>query len=181
MSEGIDLPRVSRGTVLDEAARAARLDLAAPQILAAVRDERDPIVVQATLAALLWEALPQASWVGFYRRVGPSTLAVGPYQGPMGCLYIDFARGVCGACARTRTAQLVPDVREFPGHIACDDATLSELVLPVLDGRGIVQAVLDLDSHTLAAFSPGEQFRLERLVRAAFHASIAWPATASTP
>ena len=190
MSEGIDLPHVTRGTLQDAEARAARLDRAAPQILAAVDGERDPIVVQATLAALLWEALPHASWVGFYRRVGPTTLAVGPYQGPMGCLRIELARGVCGACARTKTTQLVPDVRAFPGHIACDDATLSELVLPVFDARGDVQAVLDLDSHHLDAFSVGEQTRLESLLAAAFRAcafelvgdgpSEARPAGAST-
>jgi L-methionine (R)-S-oxide reductase len=173
MSEGIDLPPVARGTLLSASDRASRLDLAAPQILAAVHGERDPIVVQATLAALLWETLAQASWVGFYRRVGEATLSVGPYQGPMGCLHIDFARGVCGACARTRAAVRVPDVREFPGHIACDDATRSELVLPVL-GRGELRAVLDLDSHLLDAFSEGEQPKLEALLAAAFDDRVAW-------
>src|SRR5581483_9689012 len=141
-----------------------RLDAAVPQILAALDGERDPIVVQATLAALLWDALPQASWVGFYRRVGPTSLAVGPYQGPMGCLRIEFDRGVCGACARTKAPQRVADVRRFEGHIACDDATLSELVLPVLDGAGALQAVLDLDSRHLDAFSGAEQERLEGLL-----------------
>src|SRR6185295_996515 len=95
MSEGIDLPAVPRGTLLSEAERAARVDAAAPQILAAVEGESDPIVVQATLACLLWETLPQASWVGFYRRVRAGELAVGPYQGTMGCLRIALERGVC--------------------------------------------------------------------------------------
>jgi GAF domain-containing protein len=181
MSEGIDLPRVARGTLLSEAERAARLDLASPQILAAVAGEGDPIVVQSTLVALLWETLAQASWVGFYRRVAEAQLSVGPYQGPMGCLHIDFSRGVCGACARTRAPQLVPDVRAFPDHIACDDATLSELVLPVLGGRaGDVQAVLDLDSRSLAAFSLAEQRALESLLARAF-AGVAWPPFAQGP
>jgi L-methionine (R)-S-oxide reductase len=173
MREGIDLPPIPRGTVLSEHDRAWRLELAAPQILAAVHGERDPIVVEATLAALLWETLGQASWVGFYRRVGEATLSVGPYQGPMGCLHIDFARGVCGACARTRAPVRVPDVRAFPGHIACDDATMSELVLPVLGG-GELRAVLDLDSHLLDAFSDGEQRKLEALLEAAFDARLVW-------
>ena len=167
MSEGIDLPPASRGALLSLGERAERIDRACPQILAAVSGERDPIVVQATLAALLWETLPHASWVGFYRRVGPSELAVGPYQGPMGCLRIDFVRGVCGACARTGRPVRVPDVRAFPGHIACDDATLSELVLPVLDREREVRAVLDLDSRTLDAFSEAEQEKLETLLAAA--------------
>ncbi len=174
MSEGIDLPHVARGTVLPEGERVARLDLATPQILAAVHGEHDPIVVQSTLASLLWDALPQASWVGFYRRTGVRMLSVGPYQGPMGCLHIDFDRGVCGACARTASVQLVSDVRDFPGHIACDDATLSELVLPVF-GREIVQAVLDLDARTVAAFSPAEAVRLEKLLAEAFDAHVRWP------
>ena len=89
--------------------------------------ERDEIALEATLACLLWEALPQANWCGFYRRVGERMLAVGPYQGGMGCLRTPFERGVCGAAARTGQVQLVPDVHAFPGHIACDDATRSEL------------------------------------------------------
>jgi GAF domain-containing protein len=177
MSEGIDLPRVTRGALLPEPERLTRLDRASPQILAAVAGERDPIVVQATLAALLWETFAQASWVGFYRRVAPTALAVGPYQGPMGCLHIELARGVCGACARTGQTQLVPDVRDFPGHIACNDATLSELVVPVFGAVGAgreVHAVLDLDSHALAAFSEPEAARLEALLASAFDRRIAW-------
>jgi GAF domain-containing protein len=176
MSEGIDLPAVARGELLPEAQRIARIDRATPQILAAVEGERDPVVVEATIAALLWETLPHASWVGFYRRVAAAKLSVGPYQGPMGCLHIDFARGVCGACARTGKPQRVPDVRVFPDHIACDDATLSELVLPVLLA-GDVKAVLDLDSRSLAAFSAGEEEKLAALLASAFHDGIAWPAT----
>jgi GAF domain-containing protein len=174
MSEGIDLPTVTRGTKLPEGEKLARIADAAPQILAAVAGERDPIVVQATLASLLWETLPHASWVGFYRRVAPRELAVGPYQGPAGCLRIAFERGVCGACARTKEPQLVADVREFPGHIACDDATLSELVLPVF-GRGEIEAVLDLDSHMLSAFSRGECDALTSLLARAFDERIDWP------
>jgi GAF domain-containing protein len=167
MSEGIALPFVARGTLLPEAQRLERLALAAPQVIAVLEGETDLVALQSTLAALLWQALPQASWAGFYRRIGPTTLAVGPYQGPMGCLRIDFARGVCGACARTGEPQLVPDVTAFPGHIACDDETKSELVLPVVI-KGRLEAVLDLDSHQLSAFSLSEQRALTDLVRTVF-------------
>jgi GAF domain-containing protein len=174
MSEGIDLPHVARGTVLPEDERVARLGYAAPQILAAIAGEHDPIVVQSTLASLLWDAMPQASWCGFYRRTGERMLSVGPYQGPMGCLHIEFDRGVCGACARTASVQLVPDVRAFPGHIACDDATLSELVLPVLGHDGVVHAVLDLDARQLAAFSAAEAVILEELLADSFDVHVRW-------
>jgi GAF domain-containing protein len=176
VSEGIDLPELARGSLLPEAERVARLDLALPQILAAVEGESDAIVVQATLACLLWEAMPQTSWCGFYRRVGEKMLAVGPYQGTMGCLRIAFDRGVCGAAARTKTAQLVHDIRKRDDHIACDDATLSELVLPVFAPGSIVQAVLDLDARMVGGFSAAESARLESLLAKAFGPAVEWPA-----
>lgn len=167
MSEGILLSPAARGTLLPVAERVARLDAALPQIRAVLEGENDAVAVEATLACLLWETLVQTNWCGFYRRIDERTLAVGPYQGTMGCLRIDLARGVCGACARTATMQRVPDVSLFPGHIACDDRTRSELVLPVVrDGR--VLAVLDLDSPHLDAFSPEEAERLTALVTDAF-------------
>lgn len=167
MSEGILLPPLARGTLLPEAERVARLDAALPQIRAALADERDEVAIQATLACLLWETLVQTNWCGFYRRTGESLLTVGPYQGSMGCLRIDFARGVCGACARTKSVQLVPDVTKFEGHIACDDRTRSELVVPVVV-RGELRAVLDLDSPRLDAFSRAEADRLLTLVSEVF-------------
>lgn len=159
MSEGIDLAAVARGTLLPLFARVARLDAALPQIRAALAGETDRVAIEATLACLLYETFAQASWCGFYRRTGPELLTVGPYQGPMGCLRIDFARGVCGACARTREVQLVADVEKFPGHIACDSATRSELVVPVVIAGELV-SVLDLDSRSLDAFSREEADRL---------------------
>ncbi|MEI6592885.1 MAG: GAF domain-containing protein [Holophagaceae bacterium] len=167
MSEGILLPKVVRGTLLPEAARVARLREALPQIEAAVAGETDAVAVEATLACLLWEALPQANWCGFYRRVGDRMLAVGPYQGGMGCLRISYERGVCGACARSGETQRVPDVHAFPGHIACDGATRSELVLP-LRLAGEVVGVLDLDSPHLDGFSEAEARILEELLLRAF-------------
>lgn len=172
MSEGILLPPLARGTVLPVPERVARLEAAIPQILAALEGETDAVAIESTLACLLWETLVQTSWCGFYRRVAEKTLAVGPYQGTMGCLRIDFARGVCGACARTREVQLVPDVDRFEGHIACDGATRSELVLPVVAG-GELRAVLDLDSRTLDAFDPAEARLLSTLLATVFeHASF---------
>ena len=168
MSEGILLPPVARGTLLPEAARIERLDAALPQIRAALEGETNDVALQATLACLLWETFTQASWCGFYRRIDERTLAVGPYQGPMGCLRIDLARGVCGAAARTGEIQLVDDVEQFPGHIACDDRTKSELVVPIKDASGHVTAVLDLDSHVAAGFSPAESERLSRFLAEIF-------------
>lgn len=171
MSEGILLEPVARGTLLPEGERVARLESALPQILAALEGERDEVAIEATLACLLWETLPQVNWCGFYRRIGERLLAVGPYQGGMGCLRIPFERGVCGACARTETTQLVPDVHAFPGHIACDDATRSELVIPITVDRHLC-AVLDLDSPHPGGFSAAEARILEALMARAFSEAV---------
>lgn len=173
MSEGILLAKVARGTLLPEADRVARLQEALPQIRAAVADEPDEVAVLATLACLLWETLPQANWCGFYRVVAPRMLAVGPYQGGMGCLRIPFERGVCGAAARTGETQLVPDVHAFPGHIACDDATRSELVIPVV-AKGRLRGVLDLDCPHPDGFSGAEAALLEGLLREPWMESLNW-------
>ena len=175
LSEGILLPVVPRGTLLTAAERVHRLDAALPQIRAAIEGEHDAVALEATLACLLWETLVQTNWCGFYRRVDARTLAVGPYQGTMGCLRIDLARGVCGACARTGELQLIADVSLFPGHIACDDRTRSELVVPVRRTRapeGEVVAVLDLDSPHLDAFSHEEATRLVALLGDAFDGAV---------
>ncbi len=167
MSEGILLPDVARGALLPEPVRVARLHEALPQIRAAIAGETDAVALEATVACLLWETFSQANWCGFYRRVGREMLAVGPYHGRMGCLRIAFARGVCGACARTQAVQLVPDVHAFPGHIACDDRTRSELVVPVVAG-GELRAVLDLDSPEPDGFCATEADLLLAFVREVF-------------
>jgi len=174
MSEGIDLEPAQRDALAAPAARLERLRLAVPQIRAVLEGETDTVALQATLACLLWQTLAQTNWCGFYRRVGPTTLAVGPYQGNMGCLRIEFARGVCGAAARTKTTQRVPDVRAFEGHIACDDRTRAELVVPVV-ARGELRAVLDLDSPFVDAFSAEEAAVLDVLVAEVFERSdVVW-------
>ena len=132
-------------------------------IQALIAEERDEIAVLATVAAELHRAYPHFQWVGFYRVVTPGLLKVGPYQGRHGCLTIPFERGVCGRCARDKTTQIVADVTQVPYHIACSSTTRSEIVLPLLDARGEVRAVLDIDSEILGAFDAVDQEELEGL------------------
>jgi L-methionine (R)-S-oxide reductase len=129
-------------------------------VLAGIADD---VTAMATCACLLHERLAYASWTGFYRVVAPELLRVGPYQGPLGCLEIPFDRGVCGAAARLRATQVVADVDRFPGHIACDAAARSEIVVPVFDGAGELVAVLDVDSHQPGAFDEDDRVGLERI------------------
>jgi L-methionine (R)-S-oxide reductase len=174
MSEGIDLEPAVRDVLAESSARLERLNRAVPQIRAVLEGETDAVALEATLACLLWEALPQTNWCGFYRRVGATSLAVGPYHGNMGCLRIEFTRGVCGVAARTKTTQRVADVHAFAGHITCDDRTRSELVIPVV-ARGELRAVLDLDSPFVDAFSADEATVLEALVAEVFDRSdVVW-------
>ncbi len=112
--------------------------------------EPDPIANMANVAALLWESLPELNWAGFYRNLG-GELVLGPFQGRAACIRIPFGKGVCGTAAATLEPQCVEDVNAFPGHIACDSASASELVVPIVhDGRLI--GVLDLDSPRTARF-----------------------------
>ena len=125
-------------------------------ILSLTSGETDAISLMATIACEVHHAHPFADWTGFYRVVAPEMLKIGPYQGGHGCLTIPFSRGVCGACARTGQVQLVPDVDDFPDHIACASSTRSELVLPVWNGQGRLLGVFDLDSDTPAAFTDAD-------------------------
>lgn len=133
------------------------------EIEALLEGIEDPIAAMATCSSVLHPRLSAASWTGFYRVVAPSLLRVGPYQGGIGCLEIPFDRGVCGAAARTQTAQLVPDVHAFPGHIACDESARSEVVVPVFNRRGELVAVLDVDSREPAAFDEVDRIGLEKI------------------
>lgn len=125
--------------------------------------EDDWIAAMATVSCELHHAFEAYDWTGFYRAVSPELLVIGPYQGGHGCLRIPFSRGVCGAAARTRETQLVPDVNAFPDHIACSSTTLSEIVVPVLTPEGAVLAVLDVDSNAPAAFDEVDREALESL------------------
>lgn len=149
---------------LDAAAKEERYAEVAQQIEAVLQGEPDLVAAMVTIVCLLNNALPYYFWTGFYRRVGPTRLLVGPYQGTMGCLSIEFGRGVCGAAAARRETIIVPDVHAFPGHIACDSASASEIVLPVFDARGELIAVFDVDSTLPAAFDEVDQRWLERIL-----------------
>lgn len=123
--------------------------------------EPDSIANMANIAALLWQFLPDLNWSGFYRMIGDE-LVLGPFQGKAACIRIPLNKGVCGAAARTATSQLVDDVHAFPGHIACDADSRSELVVPVLRD-GAVIAVIDLDSPFRSRFDGDDQRGIEEL------------------
>ena len=134
------------------------------QIDAVVAGEPSHTARYATAACLLSQTFPDFYWTGFYVRDGArDELVVGPYQGTLGCLRIPFGKGVCGTAAATGQTQLVPDVHSFPGHIACDSATESEIVVPVRDAHGRLVAVLDVDSTRPAAFDAVDQQGLEAI------------------
>lgn len=123
--------------------------------------EPDPVANMANIAALLWDYLPDLNWAGFYRVI-EDELVLGPFMGRPACIRIPMGTGVCGAAAETGETQLVEDVHSFPGHIACDAVTNSELVVPVhRDGRVI--AVIDLDSPTTARFDGEDRAGIEDL------------------
>ena len=123
--------------------------------------EPDAVANMANLAALLWEFLPDVNWTGFYRMVD-GELVLGPFIGRPACIRIPLGKGVCGTAAADRTTQLVEDVHAFPGHIACDSDTNSELVVPVLRA-GEVVAVIDLDSPSKGRFDDEDRLGIERL------------------
>ncbi|WP_166211628.1 GAF domain-containing protein [Cognatiluteimonas telluris] len=137
------------------------------QLLAQARGllhgERDRIANAANLSALVYHALPQLNWVGFYFFDG-TELVVGPFQGLPACVRIPLDKGVCGAAARTRRTQRVEDVNAFPGHIACDSASRSELVVPLYDGDALI-GVFDIDSPVPGRFDGDDQAGMEALAR----------------
>jgi L-methionine (R)-S-oxide reductase len=143
-------------------------DPIAARIRALVEGERDEIARMATVACELFHGDDRHDWVGFYRVTEPGLLKIGPYQGGHGCLVIPFERGVCGAAARERRTQVVPDVEAFPGHIACSSTTRSEIVVPVLDAEAHLIAVLDIDSDRPAAFDARDATALEAMMAEVF-------------
>lgn len=142
------------------------------EILAVLDGEPNLTARMATVASMLADAFPVFFWTGFYvvDAANGDELVVGPYQGTLGCLRIPFGRGVCGAAARTRETQVVEDVHAFPGHIACDSRSASEIVVPVLDASGGLIAVLDVDATETAAFDAVDAAALERLMAKVFSA-----------
>lgn len=147
---------------LPKAAAYATLDA---QVASVLHGVDDPIAGMATVSALLHHGFGHL-WTGFYRVVEPGRLLrVGPYQGTLGCLDIEFAKGVCGTAAARGASIVVEDVHAFPGHITCDARSRSEIVVPVFGQRRELIAVLDIDSDRQAAFDDEDRVALERLVR----------------
>lgn len=131
---------------------------------ALTHDEPDPVANMANLAALLWQFVPRLNWAGFYRMIN-GELVLGPFQGKPACIRIALGQGVCGTAAASGATQLVADVHAFPGHIACDAASRSELVVPVWrDGKVI--AVIDLDSPEPGRFDSADATGIESLADA---------------
>lgn len=155
MAETLTLP-----TTAD---RAELYDALYPQIEALVASESDLVANLANIAAALKEAFG-FFWVGFY-LVKEGQLVLGPFQGPIACTRIPFHKGVCGACYTQRETILVPDVDQFPGHIACSSASKSEIVVPVFRHNGTVAMVFDIDSDRLDDFTQADAEGLERVMR----------------
>ena len=154
------------------AVKAERYAAVAEEIAAVLEGEPNLTARMATVASMLAASFEAFFWTGFY-VVDPARereLVVGPYQGTLGCLRIAFGRGVCGAAAASGRTQLVPDVHAFPGHIACDGRSRSEVVVPVFEPSGALIGVLDVDSDRPAAFDEVDVEWLEKIVRNTFAA-----------
>lgn len=150
--------------------KAELYDGLAAQATALLHGERNLIANAANFAALAWHALPELNWCGFYLYDG-SELVVGPFQGKPACVRIALGKGVCGTAAATRKTQLVVDVNQFDGHIACDSASRSEIVVPLIDGERLL-GVWDVDSPRIARFDQEDRVGMEKLC-AVFMASLA--------
>lgn len=133
------------------------------QIRSLIAGETDQVAVMSNVAAAIHQEM-KFWWTGFYRVVG-NELVLGPFQGPVACMHIPFGRGVCGTAWQREQTIVVPDVEQFPGHIACSSASRSEIVVPVYDKEGRVTAVLDIDSERLATFDETDQRYLEEICR----------------
>ncbi|MCR6644236.1 MAG: GAF domain-containing protein [Terricaulis sp.] len=158
------MAEAARAPLPDE--KSARYAALRAEIGAVIAGEPSRTARYASAASLLREAFPDRFfWVGFYLvdEAKGDELVVGPYQGTLGCLRIRFGKGVCGAAAAQRQTVLVPDVHAFPGHIACDSRSNSEIVVPVFDSAGALAGVLDVDSTAFAAFDAADQAGLEAI------------------
>lgn len=151
--------------------KAARYRELVPQLASIVDGEPDLIANLANITAALHECLPIASWIGFYITRSPNELVLGPFQGKIACVRIAFGRGVCGTAAAEKRTLIVPDVEKFPGHIACDAGSRSEIVVPIVRDNRCV-AVLDLDSYELAAFDETDAEHLAKVAELA--STLAW-------
>ena len=144
-----------------EGSKTEKYQAVLPQIEALIADEDDTVANLANIAAALWQTFG-FFWVGFY-RVSDEELVLGPFQGPIACTRIPKGKGVCGSAWEANTTLVVPDVDQFPGHIACASASRSEIVVPVRDGEGRVCYVLDVDSDQLDEFDETDKLYLEKI------------------
>jgi GAF domain-containing protein len=147
--------------------KSEKYSLLVEQIKALIEGERDVVAVMANVVAAIHEAMG-FWWTGFYRvmpKAGSDVkeLVLGPFQGPVACMHIPFGRGVCGTAWERRATIVVPDVEQFPGHIACSSLSRSEIVVPVLSQTGDVVAVLDIDSKELSTFDDTDRQHLEAI------------------
>jgi GAF domain-containing protein len=151
-------------------AKAERYAELAQEIAAVLEGEANPTARLATLAAMLAQSFERFFWTGFYLvdDAKPRELVIGPYQGTLGCLRIAIGQGVCGTAAAERRTVIVPDVETFPGHIACDSRSRSEIVVPVIGQGGRLLGVLDVDSTELGAFDEVDGEWLRRILDQAF-------------
>lgn len=154
--------------------KAARYAEVAVEVASVLDGEANLTARMATVASMLANSFDHYFWTGFYvvDPAKPRELVVGPYQGTLGCLRIAFGRGVCGAAAETGQTQLVEDVHAFPGHIACDGRSQSEIVVPVFDPAGNLLAVFDVDSDQPAAFDAVDQQGIEAILAATFGKAV---------
>ncbi|WP_296600641.1 GAF domain-containing protein [Phenylobacterium sp.] len=154
--------------------KADRYATVAGEIASVLEGEPNRVARMATVASMLANSFAHYFWTGFYvvDEAKGDELVVGPYQGTLGCMRIAFGRGVCGAAAASRQTQLVADVHAFPGHIACDSRSASEIVAPVFDADGRLIAVFDVDSETPAAFDDVDREWLERILAQVFSKSF---------
>ncbi len=161
---------MSESVAFESTDKASRYRELVPQVASLVDGEPDLIANLANVTAAIAACVPAASWVGFYVRRGDE-LVLGPFQGKVACVRIAIGRGVCGTAAAENRTVIVEDVDRFPGHIACDSGSRSEIVVPIMVG-GRVVAVLDLDSHDLAAFDEADAAGLAPLVEVL--GTLAW-------
>ena len=144
-----------------QGSKAERYALLLEQVASLVQGEKDRVARMANVAAMIHQTFG-FWWTGFYRVVGEE-LVLGPFQGPLACMRIRYGRGVCGTAWKERRTVIVPDVEQFPGHIACSSASRSEIVVPLMRGDEVV-AVLDIDSEKLATFDEEDRHWLEQIV-----------------
>jgi GAF domain-containing protein len=156
---------------MTDARKAGRYQRLREQLEAELTKSDDPIARMATAVAILHAKQPQFSWTGFYRRVGDQ-LVVGPYQGSLACQNIDWGKGVCGNAAAEDRTLVIPDVHAFPGHIACDARSRSEIVVPCHGPDGAVIGVLDVDATVPDAFDDLDALHLEAVVAMVFPGGV---------